>query len=85
MDEQTSRVAWVDGFEGRVVLLRLAPLDATPLVLEATAADIWRMWRAHADRGHVIATLAEDYAVDPSVLAPDVHRLLDQLSELGIE
>lgn len=78
------RVAWVEGYQGRVVLLRLEPLDGQPLVLSGQAADVWRVLQEVGDREQTIATLASAYAVDPVSLSVDVHQLLDQLVELGV-
>lgn len=57
--------------------------DSELLVLNHTAADVWRLADSSSDIGQIAAQLAERYDRPAAEIAPDVSRVLDELSAKG--
>lgn len=71
----------------RVTLLDLDHLDRPPVVLEGSAAAVWRAVDGTSTDDELCADLADAYGVTAGELAGDVLALLDDLlaRELLIE
>jgi hypothetical protein len=63
-------------------LVYVARLPSGPLlVLEGTAALIWRAVEADTD---VVVSVARETGADPADIRSDVHSFLDELVQLGV-
>ena len=56
----------------------------TAVALNRTAADIFALADGVSTLSEVVATLARNYAVEPSTIADDVRRVVRELTEAGI-
>ncbi len=54
------------------------------VLLNATASALWRLLVQRRSLEELVAELAEDYAVDGSLIADDVRTTLDELVRLGL-
>lgn len=57
--------------------------DSELLVLNHTAADVWRLADSTSDIGQLLAELADKYGAEPDELAADVERVLAELTSKG--
>ncbi|WP_370290697.1 PqqD family protein [Nocardioides sp.] len=68
----------------RVSLLDLAHLDRPPVVLEGSAAIIWKAIDGERDLEGVVAAVADEVFVEADVVRDDVLTFIDQLLGLGL-
>ena len=64
------------------VVLQAAGADE-PVTLPGTAAAVWDLLAEPGTLAVLVATLADAYGTDPSVITADVAGLLEQLVGLG--
>ncbi|GAA5147476.1 hypothetical protein GCM10023340_19980 [Nocardioides marinquilinus] len=81
--ERVHDVAWVED-DARVVVLRLARLDAEPLLLDGPAAEVWRRLEAPVGLDALVADLAHDFDGDPAVVRADVAAFLRDAEAAGV-
>ena len=62
----------------------VAPDCGTPVVLEGTAEDLWRLLRAPIAIDELTAELARRYDADPAVVDADVRAAVDDLAARGL-
>jgi Coenzyme PQQ synthesis protein D (PqqD) len=75
-------VVWAD-VEGELVLLE--PETGAYYALNETGADVWRQLAAGpAGEQDLLDRLVDGYAVEPSVAAADLRRLLVELEASGL-
>ena len=79
-----AQIAWVDGVDGRVVVLDLDHLDQPPRVLVEPAAVIWRAVDGLRDEEEVVLVVASAYAMAPDQIRHDVRDFLTELKKLGL-
>ncbi len=53
------------------------------VLLNATASALWRLLAQRRSLEELVAQLADDYAVDGSLIADDVRTTLEELVRLG--
>ncbi len=53
------------------------------VLLNATASALWRLLGQRLSLEELVAQLADDYAVDGSLIADDVRTTLEELVRLG--
>lgn len=76
-------VAAVDSGD-RVVVLRLhAPAEA-PLVLEGSAALVWRVLVDPLTTSQLVDDIAQTTGVEPAIVGGDVCTFIDELVALGV-
>ncbi|MCX6399616.1 MAG: PqqD family protein [Propionibacteriales bacterium] len=63
----------------RVALLDLDHLDRPAVILEDSAAAIWEAVDGERSETDVVATVADQFGLDPRSITVDVHELLDDL------
>lgn len=56
----------------------------TAVALNRTAADIFALADGVSTVSEVVETLARTYAVEPSTIADEVHRVVGELTAAGI-
>jgi hypothetical protein len=71
----------VEDLEHEICLYR--PSTDEVLVLNRTAADIWRLLGSSSDADELITQLARAYDTDPGRIADDVHAAVDDLVAQG--
>lgn len=77
-------LAWVDD-DQRVVVVRLAEPALPPLVLDGTAAHIWRLLdETDLDVGSLVGDLAAGFGAAESVVARDVDGWLLEAAALDL-
>jgi hypothetical protein len=76
-------VAWVED-DVRVVVLRLARLDAEPLLLDGPAAEVWLRLEEPVGLEALVADLAHDFDGDPDVVRADVTAFLRDAESAGV-
>jgi 2-keto-3-deoxy-L-rhamnonate aldolase RhmA len=54
------------------------------LVLNTTASDVWRLLDGEHTLDEVVELLATAYAVDGSMIRPDVVRIIGELTTAGL-
>lgn len=69
--------------EGRIVLLNLAAPAAVPVVLDGTAAVLWRLLEEVDTEVRLTGAVAREFRVHPSSIRSDVHHFLSQIHALG--
>jgi hypothetical protein len=70
--------------EDRVVVLNLDDLASPPVVLEGTAATIWRLLDQADTEATLVAAVAEAFDLVPATVREDVHAFLRHLNDLGL-
>lgn len=81
--ERASDVAWVDD-QTRVVVLRLGHLADLPLVLEGSAAAIWRLLEVGTSQLTLVRIIADMFNLSSSEVEGDVNRFLDSAEQAGV-
>jgi hypothetical protein len=76
-------VAYVESPE-RVVLLDLDQPELSPYVFEGSAAQIWACVDGDRTEAEIVADLAAAFEAPAEVVAVDVRRFGDRLTELGL-
>ncbi|HTZ43834.1 MAG TPA: PqqD family protein [Jatrophihabitans sp.] len=71
----------VEELDDGLCLFRAA--DDEVLVLNATAADIWRLADGTSDTARLCELLAAAYGTRPATIEADVRRTLDELTGKG--
>jgi hypothetical protein len=79
----SSEVAVVAG-EGRVAMVDLAHLEAPPMVLNDTGAQIWHAIDGRRTTDQVVAHVAGEAGLEPDEIREHVAAFLDSLVELGV-
>ena len=69
--------------EDRVVALNLLDPAAPPVVLEGTAALIWRLLDETDTEVRLVGAVARAFHVHPAQVRGDVHAFLMHLKDLG--
>ena len=77
-------VAVVDHGERVVVLDLHDPQTASPLVMEGSAAAIWRAWAEPRTTDLVVAAVALDFGLPATEVAADVRSFLTTLRDRGL-
>ncbi len=77
-------IAWVDGVDGRVVVLDLDRLSQPPRVLVEPGAVIWRAVDGLRDEAEIVRAVAAEYAIAADQIRDDVRQFLNELEELGL-
>lgn len=80
---RTQDLAVVDRGD-RVVLLNLDRLSSPPVVLEGSAAEIWRLIDGKVSETGLVAAVSEAFDVRPAAVRDDVHDYLRHLHDLGL-
>ena len=76
-------IAWVAA--GDVVMIQvLSDLSSMPVMLEATAVDVWRLLADGYTPVEIVTNLADAYGVGEDLVAPDVFAFLDHARAIGI-
>jgi hypothetical protein len=70
--------------DDRVVVLNLDDLGSAPVVLEGTAAVIWRLLDQADTEATLVAAVAEAFDIVPANVREDVHAFLRHLNDLGL-
>ena len=68
----------------RVVILNLGRLSSAPVVLEDTAAEVWRLMDDAFSETRLVGVVAEAFDVHPGLVRDDVHDFLLHLNDLGL-
>ncbi len=77
-------IAWVEGVEGRIVVLDLDRLSEPPRLLAEPAAVIWRAVDGLRSEEEIVLTVAAAYAMAADRIRDDVREFLTELEELGL-
>lgn len=70
--------------EGRVAMVDLARLEAPPMVLNDTGAQIWQAVDGRRTTDQVVAHVAAEAGLQPDEIREHVAAFLDSLVELGV-
>jgi len=68
----------------RVVILNLGRLSSAPVVLEDTAAEVWRLIDDAFNENRLVGAVAEVFDVHPGLVRDDVGAFLRHLHDLGL-
>jgi hypothetical protein len=80
---RTQDIAVVDRGD-RVVILNLDRLSSPPVVLEGSAARIWRLIDEAGSEASLVVEVARAFDVRPAEVRADVHEFLRHLHDLGL-
>jgi hypothetical protein len=70
--------------DDRVVLLDLSDPAAAPVVLDGTAAVLWRLLEDVDTEARLAGAVAREFQVHPSSVRGDIHDFLLQIQSLGL-
>lgn len=68
----------------RIVILNLGRLSSAPVVLEDTAAEVWRLIEDAFNETKLVGVVAEVFDVHPGLVRDDVRDFLRHLNDLGL-
>lgn len=68
----------------RIVILNLGRLSSAPVVLEDTAAEVWRLIEDAFNETKLVGVVSEVFDVHPGLVRDDVRDFLRHLNDLGL-
>jgi hypothetical protein len=68
----------------RIVILNLGRLTSQPVVLEGSAAEIWRLIEDSDSETRLVGAVARTFDVQPAHIRGDVREFLLHLNDLGL-